>query len=194
MLMVLLVGVALASVPLTGGRLRRLGEIRLRGTGVVLGALVVQVVIISIVAGDSSIARGLHMTTYVLVLGWLLANSGIPWRFTMLAGGVLNLVAIAANDGVMPASRSALSAAGISVGHGFENSTALNDASVAFLGDIFAVPSWLPLANVYSIGDVLIVLGAFLVIHVQTGTWVARLLMTITRRIPNLRSHRAQVA
>jgi hypothetical protein len=47
----------------------------------------------------------------------------------------------------------------------FENSSALSDPRLGFLGDIFAVPASWPLSNVFSIGDVLIVIGGTYFAH-----------------------------
>jgi hypothetical protein len=66
----------------------------------------------------------------------------------------------------MPASRGALAAAGRAAEtSGFTNSTAVAHAHLAFLGDVFAVPTPLPLANVFSVGDVLLLVGAALLLH-----------------------------
>ena len=55
----------------------------------------------------------------------------------------------------------------------FINSTAVPDAHLQFLGDVFATPSWLPVHNVFSIGDLLIVLGALLAFHTICGSRLA---------------------
>ncbi len=61
----------------------------------------------------------------------------------------------------MPASADALGRAGlVAAPRGFSNSIALADPRLAALGDVFAVPESWPLANVFSIGDVLVVAGA----------------------------------
>jgi hypothetical protein len=39
------------------------------------------------------------------------------------------------------------------------NSGVVEHPKLAFLGDVFAVPAQFPLANVFSVGDVLIILG-----------------------------------
>ena len=44
----------------------------------------------------------------------------------------------------------------------------------AFLGDVFASPAWLPLRNVYSPGDLLLLAGAVWVVHAACGTVLAR--------------------
>ena len=41
---------------------------------------------------------------------------------------------------------------------------------LAFLGDVFATPQWFPLYNVFSVGDVLMLLGVFLAIHAASGS------------------------
>jgi hypothetical protein len=47
----------------------------------------------------------------------------------------------------------------------FENSRALSSPRLAFLGDVFYVPASWPLSNVFSIGDVLIVVGSTYLAH-----------------------------
>jgi hypothetical protein len=49
------------------------------------------------------------------------------------------------------------------------NSTALPDPSLPWLIDRWAAPDWLPLANVYSIGDVVIAVGAFAIVLAAMG-------------------------
>ena len=48
---------------------------------------------------------------------------------------------------------------GETVGEGYSNSVVLADPALRPLTDIFATPAWLPLSNVFSIGDVLISVG-----------------------------------
>ena len=47
----------------------------------------------------------------------------------------------------------------------FENSRALSSPRLAILGDVFYVPASWPLSNVFSIGDVLIVVGSTYLAH-----------------------------
>ena len=49
------------------------------------------------------------------------------------------------------------------------NSTALPDPSLPWLIDRWAAPEWLPLANVYSVGDVVIAAGAFVIVLAAMG-------------------------
>jgi hypothetical protein len=79
-------------------------------------------------------------------------------------GAISNLAAIVANEGIMPTTAGALAAAGMDAEEGFSNSAVVANPALAPLTDVFALPPWLPLANVFSIGDVLIGLGIVLVI------------------------------
>jgi hypothetical protein len=49
---------------------------------------------------------------------------------------------------------------------GFLNSAVRADPALVPLTDIYALPAWVPLANVFSIGDVLIGLGIVVVIAI----------------------------
>jgi hypothetical protein len=71
----------------------------------------------------------------------------------------------------MPASPAALVAAGLPVDEpGFQNSTAVDDPRLAFLGDVFAIPASWPLSNVFSVGDVLIGVGLAWGVHRICGS------------------------
>jgi hypothetical protein len=59
----------------------------------------------------------------------------------------------------MPASRSAWERAGFTADDDFSNSVVRDDARFSALGDVLAVPAGWPFANVFSVGDVVIVIG-----------------------------------
>jgi hypothetical protein len=165
----------LVTVPLMGGRLSRLEGMRIRWIGLAVVAFAVQVVLVTVVpSGDETLHKILHLATYALAAACLLRNLDLRFVWLVGVGGLLNLVAIAANGGVMPASRGALDAAGLEVRSGqFANSDLVVDAHVAFLGDVFAVPAGWPGANVFSVGDVLMLVGVFLVVHAAAGSRLA---------------------
>ena len=120
----------------------------------------------------------------------VLNHRRLAFLWLIALGGAANLVAIAANDGVMPASASALRAAGVVQTPGdFINSAPVADAHLQFLGDVFAVPSWMPISNVFSVGDVLIVLGALLAFHTIGRSRPA---VAIERRISAARTARVE--
>jgi hypothetical protein len=167
----MLIGAALLlcilSVPLLGGRLQALAELEFRRGGFAVAALLIQVVIISILPGDAwGLSEEIHLATYFMLGAFLIANRHIPGLLVVALGGALNFAAIATNGGVMPADPDAIEAAGISHKAGdFINSAATSDAPLGFLGDVFHTPAWLPIHNVFSVGDIEIVIGAFLLLH-----------------------------
>lgn len=167
--------IVLVTVPLFGGDLRRLEDVRLRFVWLAVVAVLVQLVLIVIAPeGDSTIYRVAHVLTYALVGVCVVANLQLRFLWVVALGGLLNFIAIAANGGVMPASEGAMRTAGLDVSDEFTNSDYVEDANLAFLGDVFAIPDGWPGANVFSIGDVLIVAGAFLVLHAATGSRLVR--------------------
>jgi hypothetical protein len=168
--MILVVAVALVtlSVPLTGGDLRRLHLLRVRGIGFVFTAITLQLAVTTVASKmlPTTAAEALHLVSYGLAVAFLFVNRRIAGLWIVALGGGLNLAAIAANHGVMPATNAALRYAGREVVTvGFSNSNAVDHARLAFLGDVFAVPRTFPLANVFSIGDVLLVLGIGVILH-----------------------------
>ena len=151
---------AVLTVPLTGGDLRRLATLPVRHAWAIWVALGLQTALVW--APDSvpdGAARTAHVATYAIAAWFAWANRRLPGVWLMALGGALNLAAIVANGGVMPASRAAWARAGFSLEEGFSNSVVRDDARLGFLGDVFAVPDGWPFANVFSVGDVLIVVG-----------------------------------
>jgi hypothetical protein len=157
----------LLSVPLARGRLGALAELQLRRPWLVLAAIAIQIGIISVVPGDvGALGEPLHMLSYLLLGAFAWSNRRIAGVPIVALGGFLNVLAITVNGGVMPADPDALAAAGKTVEAGeFINSKAVTDPKLGFLGDIIATPGSLPVSNVYSVGDVLILLGAFVLLH-----------------------------
>jgi hypothetical protein len=76
----------------------------------------------------------------------------------IVAGALSNLAAIVANGGAMPANAGALAALGFGVG-GHTSSIAVEHPALEPLTDMFAMPAWMPMANIFSVGDVVIGIG-----------------------------------
>ncbi|MGD0808832.1 MAG: DUF5317 domain-containing protein [Acidimicrobiales bacterium] len=177
MILVFAVAVAALSVAVLGGSLGKLAILRIKAGWTIALALVLQVVIISVIPKQMLGWRGqtLELASYVLAVVFLVVNRRVPWLWLVGLGGLCNLVAIGANAGVMPASQVALRAAGRIRHPGqFMNSTPLSHPHLAWLGDNFSVPRSLPLANVFSVGDVLLVIGALFLLHSVCGSLPAR--------------------
>jgi hypothetical protein len=143
-----------------GGDLRRLATVRLRSAWLILTAFFVQLLVISVLAGPVPVLQAVHVATYVAA-GWTVwVNRAVPGVAVLGLGALTNGATIAVNGGTLPASPAALRAAGLTDDAGFVNSGVVAHPHLAVLGDIFAIPASWPLSNVFSIGDVLIVLGA----------------------------------
>jgi hypothetical protein len=145
---------------LMGRRFDRLAELRLRAVWAVGAALAIQIVVFSLVHVGDVVGAVMHIASYALAGWFVFANRSIPGVVLIAAGGALNLIAIAANDGVMPASESAMRIAGVEGSGGFQNSAAVADPNLLFLGDVIPIPLPEPLGNVASVGDIVIVVGA----------------------------------
>jgi hypothetical protein len=143
-----------------GGRLERLGSMGFRWAPVAIAGFVVQLAIfgpLETVVGAAGLPLYLGSTVAVLVA--VIRNIAIPGLALVVVGTVSNLAAIVANGGVMPADPGAMTIAGIEHGPGFSNSAIVGSPALAPLTDVFALPAGVPLANVFSIGDVLIGVG-----------------------------------
>jgi uncharacterized protein DUF5317 len=170
--MVAILLLAVVAVPLVGGRLQELAVVRLRLPWTLPVALAIQLAITTVVPnGPKSLYACAHLVSYGFGAVFLAANRRFPGIWLIALGASLNLLAIAANGGVMPADPDALRLAGWPVtSSDFENSTALEHPKLAFLGDVFAIPKIVPLANVFSVGDVLIMLGGIWAINSICGS------------------------
>jgi hypothetical protein len=156
---------------LLGGRFSRLAHVQFKHVGGILAALGIQIVIIELLPGPQVLLRVAHLGTYAMAAWFLIANRRIPGLWLTGLGAALNGLAIVVNGGTLPAGASALRLAGMqATGERFMNSGILPHPRLAFLGDIFAIPAGFPLANVFSVGDVLIVLGASWTAFALLGT------------------------
>lgn len=191
MLILVATVLALAVVPLLGGRLSLLSELRLKAGGLAAAALLLQVMVISVVPHwPRSVLVPLHALSYLLAAAVLWHNRRLPGLPLIACGAAMNATAIAANDGQMPGDPQAFARAGITAQEGeFVNSGVLEDPRLAWLGDVFASPSWLPLQNVYSLGDLLILAGAVWAIHRTCRTVLGR--RPAARHLPRRRTARS---
>ena len=167
----LLIAILLAFV--TGGRIDRLADLHLRWWGVALGGLLVQVILFSPL-GESLAGIGplVYVASTAAVFTTVLANLRRPGVALVAIGAFLNLAAIVANGGYMPTTSGALLAAGKDPAHGYSNSIELAQPRLALLTDLFGIPPVVPLANVFSVGDVCI------------GSGIAWLAFSTMRRRP----------
>jgi hypothetical protein len=162
----------LASVPLARGRVIALADLPLRRPGLAVAAIAIQVVVISLLpGGDHTFHTTLHVGSYVLLGAFAWSNRHIAGVPVIALGGLSNFVAIVANGGVMPADADAIASLAHKTAKGdFANSQVLDHPKLQFLGDVFATPASWPLHNVFSIGDMILIVGVAVLVHVACGS------------------------
>jgi hypothetical protein len=166
---------ALAAITLawcSGGSLAALARVQWRDLWLMPAGLALQVLAVNVLPDlPRPFGAGVHLLSYLLAGVFLVRNLTIAGLPLITFGAALNAVTIAVNGGVLPASAAALQAAGWDPDSGgFANSAALAHPRLAFLGDNYVTPGWLPLANVYSIGDLIIVTGVCFLAYRATRT------------------------
>ena len=141
--------VALAMVPIGRGRLGALADTRLRRWWLLALGLGLQLVALAGI--PSALGAALHAASYAAGGAYLFSNLHLPGMLWVAIGAGLNLFGIAVNGGTLPASLGALKAAGLETvrGGSYVNSGFVEDARLPFLGDVFAIPGWLPMSNVF---------------------------------------------
>ena len=156
---------------LRGGRLSHLAKFELRGAWLILIALIIQLLIFPLGSGQQPLipfsTEYFHLASYALLVVFVVLN----WRqwgiLAMGVGMLLNLLVITVNGGYMPTRPELLEAAGRSeaaaklreLGVYANNMLLEPDTPLWFWGDVFYVPAGVPLANIFSVGDLLLALG-----------------------------------
>ena len=176
MILLFAFAVTLLSVPLCGGKLSRLGHLHLRHTWLIILAVVVQTLIISVIPGIGvGPGNAIQLATYAMAAVFLVLNRKLPGMPLLAFGSATNLAAIVANGGVMPASSWATRVSGLTVPTDqFANSKMVDHPRLLFLGDVFPIPASWPLSNVFSIGDIALVIGGAILIHSTCETRFTR--------------------
>lgn len=151
---------------LAGGRLRNIEHVSFVWWQAALAGLAVQLVLFSSPVEEriGPLGAPIYVISTLVVMGALLRNLRYPGLVVIAVGAALNLIAVVANGGAMPSSPDAwLALTGVAelpVTH-FSNAVLIGpDTLFPFLGDVFVWPEPLPLANVFSIGDAIIAVGA----------------------------------
>ena len=159
----LVIGLLLA--PALGGSWSRLLQLRVAHLPLLYVAIGLQIAAFPVHAlpwrTPDKIAVALWLGSYAFFAAAAGANIRLPGMPLVLTGMVSNVAAILANGGHMPALPSALRAAGLHFSQS-RNSALMLHPHFAWLVDRWAAPAWIPWANVFSIGDVLIAAGGLL--------------------------------
>jgi uncharacterized protein DUF5317 len=170
------VGVAFGFI--LGGRPAGLAELTIRWPWAMTVGLAVQLLLFSTPLTDQvgDLGPVIYVASTVVVVVAILANRRIAGMSLVALGAISNLAAIIANGGYMPADPAAMASLGRTSIESYSNSALLADPALRPLTDIFALPPWLPFANVFSIGDVVIGAGVAIVIvaAMRTSTSAVR--------------------
>jgi hypothetical protein len=168
MVLLLAVGLGIAVGFLLGGRLWHLADLRLRAVWLFYLAIGLQIVAfpsetLPWSVGDR-LAIGMWLASYGCLVVAAACNVRVKGAAVVGLGMASNLAAVVANGGHMPGLPSALRAAGHVYTGAHNNEVAASHPHLAWLVDRWAVPHWIPGGNVYSVGDVLIAVGAVVMV------------------------------
>lgn len=156
---------------LRGGRPGRLAGVEFRWGWVAIVAFLLQLVVVRLVEADA-LGVGLHLLSY----GLLFLVIGANWRWwgvrTVALGLLLNFIVIVANGGYMPIMPQAvLQGKGEAVAQQVRpgqrlagsKDIVLTEESTRLwvLSDILVIPGPQPVRGVFSLGDIVVALGAF---------------------------------
>ena len=186
--MVLLIGVLIGLLAgfALGGSFDRLADIELRGSALFGVVLAVQVVaypsgLLPFSLSDG-VATALWLCSYAALVLLAVLNRRLRGFPIAAAGTLANLVAVLANGGHMPALPSALAGAGTPIEHLHNNSVVADHAHLSWLIDRWSAPGWVPAANVYSVGDVLLAVGTVVIVSAAMGATRPRVLVPRAQR------------
>ena len=178
--MILFLGVIAGVIAglVAGGRLDRIADLELRGAGLFIAALALQVAdfpsgLLPFQISDG-VATAQWLCSYALLVVLALVNRSIRGFPLATAGMLSNLAAVLANHGHMPALPGALAAAGTPIERVHNNSVVASHPHLSWLIDRWGAPDWVPLANVYSVGDVLLALGTIVIVSAAMGAGLPR--------------------
>jgi hypothetical protein len=157
-----------------GGRLANIEHVRLKWTGLIILAIIIQIVIF-LPFFDGALELKLlqtllHFFSYALLLTSIIANRHFVGMYLIGVGMLLNCAVIFLNGGYMPVPIEHWVTAGFgelelfSSGTPIGNAILMTDATkLWFLGDILCIPMY-PAPRLMSIGDVILGIGAMLLI------------------------------
>lgn len=160
-----------------GGRLGAIAELTLRAPWLFLAAIALQFVAFPPAflpwRTEETFASVLWVASYGLLVLAAVLNRRVTGVPIVAVGMGLNLAAILVNRGSMPVTYEAMRDAG-RTDPVLANSTAASDPNLPWLVDRWAAPDWVPLANVFSVGDVVVAAGAFVLVLGAMGVRLPR--------------------
>src|SRR5437667_4129650 len=111
----------------------------------------------------------LLLVSYLVLLAVIWANRRTAWIWLIGLGLAANAIAISVNGGFMPVAPSALEGMGTSefAATGVYNNSVLmtGETRMTMLSDVLRTPDWFPLRRAFSVGDILLAAGAFVLVQ-----------------------------
>ena len=151
-------------------RFKAFGQLSFRWSGLAIAGFALQLALfLPHVNVFGTATPSLYVLSCVAVLACVLRNARMPGLAIIALGGMSNLLAIVFNGGFMPVAAEAARAVGQAPPTGYVTTAEVIDPMLRPLTDIIIVTWPSPVANVYSVGDVLVMLGL-----VVTVMWVLR--------------------
>lgn len=155
-----------------GGDIRRFAQLELRALWLVLLAFVLQFAMRVMGMGGPFLVAVLYPLTHLFLLAFFVLNRS-RWDLVVMGLGLFsNALVIWANGGKMPVSAAAYQAA-VGTALPLTDPTHIpltETARLAWLADLWALKSPFPLPGVFSLGDLVVCLGVFLLVqHVMAG-------------------------
>lgn len=158
------------------GSIKRLAKIPLRHVYMFVLAFMLKFIIVFWGSHETFVGRYsyyFHLLSYLALFGGFFLNLHIPEIPIISAGSLANFLVIFTNGGKMPVLLSAAQKAGLSPyleilknGTAYATHTILSETTrLKFLADIFFIPPPYPKPRVFSIGDVVMVFGVFLLVQ-----------------------------
>ncbi len=123
---------------------------------------------------SDSLATGLWLVSYGVLVAAVAVNVRLPGAAVVGLGMLCNLAAMLANGGHMPALRVGAAGGRCALPRRAQQQRVASPASLPWLIDRWAAPAWIPMGNVYSVGDVLIAVGAVVLVCAGMGVRLRR--------------------
>jgi hypothetical protein len=170
----ILLGASILLTAAAGANLRRLADVRLKASWLIALAFPLQLLVFAVPWTTklfSGAATAVHVSSYVLLLLFAAANLRQPGFGLAALGLASNATAIFANQGRMPVALSVWKSTGkpggdiTHSGHYNNNVLATAHTHLGFLGDVLPLPAAVPFANAFSVGDLLLLLGATVFVY-----------------------------
>lgn len=181
---------------LRGGKLKRIGNVHIKGWYLIILAALVQVALSIVNVSDFYFSKMiiedyflyLHAFSYILLILAILLNISKVYMKIFLFGIILNAIVIFSNGGKMPVAVDGIDGANNASielkSSDIKHEPMTENTKMSFLGDIIRIPPPYPLPKILSIGDVFLICGVF-VFFQKSMTDISRQPMKVIKTIRN---------